>query len=245
MNKSPLQKWFENAGGYSPSHDLEELRAGIAAGLLDRQDEYGMTALLLAVASSWNDGIDELLRSGADTELRYFRTGETALYLAVLSKKEPIVASLIEGKANPDAANHWGLTPRMWASRFGLDESMEAIPVGEVQRPAPRIQNAEHLAEHHHPSFKIPKRSERENLKVGQAVDLYVRGPKSETKDDTVKVRISTTSGTVPSIRYAGAVETPVERTHLPPETIELEFGPEHVASVYLIKKAKSKETKD
>jgi len=172
MNKSSPQKWFENAGGWSPRHDLEELRAGIAVGLLNQQDEYGMTALSLAVFTAWKEGVEELLRAGAGTELRYFRTGETALYVAVLNKKESIVDLLIKGGANPDAANHWGITPRIWASRSDLSSLMEAVPVGEVRRPEPLIQNAEHLAEHHHTSFKIPKRSERENLKVGQAVDL-------------------------------------------------------------------------
>jgi ankyrin repeat protein len=55
------------------------LRRGIEAGLLNEQDEYGMTALHLAVSSGWLEGIEELLRAGADIESRYFRTGETPL----------------------------------------------------------------------------------------------------------------------------------------------------------------------
>ncbi len=110
------KEWFSNCGGWFPRHSLEELRAGIAAGLLDRQDEYGMTALCLAACSGWLAGVEEVLRAGSDTRLRYFRTGCTALLLAVQAQKIPIIEALISGGANPDAANHWGLTPRTRSS---------------------------------------------------------------------------------------------------------------------------------
>lgn len=42
-----------------------------------------MTALSLAVASGWQERVEDLLQACADTELHYFRTGETALHLAV------------------------------------------------------------------------------------------------------------------------------------------------------------------
>ena len=100
--------------------------------------------------------------------------------------------------------------------------------------PEPRIQNAEHLADHYHPRFKIPDREERETMRVGQAVDLYVYGPKAEGKQDTVKVRITARSGRRPQVRYTATVETPIERTHLAPDTTEVEFGPENIASVYV-----------
>jgi hypothetical protein len=71
-------------------------------------------------------------------------------------------------------------------------------------------------------------------MQVGQAVDLYVFGPKGETKQDTVKVRITARSGRRPRVRYTAAVETPLERTHLPQDTAIVEFGPENIASVYV-----------
>ena len=71
-------------------------------------------------------------------------------------------------------------------------------------------------------------------MQVGQAVDLYVYGPKADAKQDTVKVRITARSGRPPDVRYTAAVETPVERTHLAEGTTALEFGPEHIASVYI-----------
>ena len=177
--KEAPRSWFDNCGGWRPRHDVEELRRGIEAGLLNEQDEYGMTALSLAVMSNWKEGIEELLRAGADTELRYFRTGETALYMAVQERNEPIIAALVAAGANPDAPNYWGLTPRAWASRTGATY-FDHVPPRETPLPPPRIQNAEHLAEHYHPQFKIPDREERETMQVGQAVDLYVFGPKSD-----------------------------------------------------------------
>src|SRR5271170_7270515 len=86
--------WFANCREWSPSHDSDILRRGVDAGKLNEQDEYGMTALGLSVISGWKEGVDELLRAGADTELRYFRTGETALYMAVQQKNEPIIGAL-------------------------------------------------------------------------------------------------------------------------------------------------------
>src|SRR5262245_43043419 len=183
-----LADWFDNCGGFRPLHDLNELRRGIKAAMLNEQDEYGMTALSCAVMSGWKEGVEELLRAGADTELRYFRTGETPLYMAVQEGKEPIIAGLVAAGANPDAPNYWDLTPRAWASRKALT-CFDHVPERKMPLPSPRIQNAEHLADHYHPRFEIPDREERETLQVGQAVDLYVYGPKSERKQDKVKVR--------------------------------------------------------
>src|SRR5262249_36817788 len=115
------------------------------------------------------------------------------------------------------------------------------FPPRETPLPPPRIQNAEHLADHYHLRFKIPDREERETMQVGQAVDLYVYGPKTETKQDTVKVRVTARSGRRPHARYSAAVETPIERTHLAPGTTAVEFGPENIASVYVPRPAKKR----
>jgi hypothetical protein len=239
--KAPsTSEWFDNCGGWRPGHDLDALRRGIEAGLLNEQDEYGMTALSLAVMSGWKEGVEQLLRAGADTELRYFRTGETALYMAVQQRNEPIIAALVTAGANPDAPNYWGLTPRAWAPCASATY-FDHVPPRETPLPPPRIQNAEHLADHYHPRFKIPDREERETMQVGQAVNLYVFGPEAETKQDTVKVRITARSGRRPRVRYTGAVETPIERTHLPEGTTVVEFGPENIASVYVPRPGKEK----
>lgn len=225
--------WFDNCGGWRPRHDLAALRSGIAAGLLDAQDEYGMTALALAVASGWAEGVAALLGAGADTELRYFRTGETALHLAVHEGNGAAAADLVAAGADPDAPNYWGVTPRAAAARGGA-KHFAKVPRRKSTLPPPRIQNAEHLADHYHPQFQIPERGERETLPVGTAVDLYVYGPASARKQDTVKVRVTARTGRRPRVRYTAAVETTVARTHLAPGTSVVEFGPENVASVYV-----------
>ena len=239
---SSSREWFDNCGGWSARHNLAELRRGIGAGLLNKQDEYGATALHLAVSTGWLEGVEELLRAGADTETRYFRTGETPLLTAVNDlgtgnaerlNSKAMVAALLAAGANPDAANHFGLTPRRSAQIRGR-KLFDDIPENPTQMPKPRIQNAEHLADHYHPQFEIPDAEERRTMQVGQALDLYVYGPKKEGKQDTVKVRITATTGSGSGVRYTGAVETPHERTHLPEGTAIVEFGPENIASVYV-----------
>jgi hypothetical protein len=229
-----LADWFNNCGGWRSRHDLEELRQGIEAGRLNEQDEYGMTGLSLAVLSSWKEGVEELLRAGVDTELRYFRTGETVLHMAVQERNEQLITALIEAGANPDAANYWSLTARAKLPYVSLPPLFDEIPRREVRLPPPRFQNVEHLADHYHPRFEIPDREERETMQVGQAVDLYVYGPKAETKQDTVKVRIIARSGSGPQVRYTATVETPIKHTHLAEDTTVVEFGPENIASVYV-----------
>ncbi len=234
------REWFDNCGGWRPRHDLDELRRGIQAGMLNAQDEYGMTALSLAVMSGWKEGLEELLRAGADTELRYFQTGATSLLMAVQHSSEPIIAALVAAGANPDAPNHRGLTPRAWPSRMASN-CFDHVPHRETPLPPPLIQNAEHLADHYHPRFKIPDREERETMQIGQAVDLYVYGPEGASKQDTIKVRITARRGRRPRIRYTGTVETPIERTHLAEGTTVLEFSPENIASVYVPRPARTK----
>jgi hypothetical protein len=225
------------------------LRRGIEAGMLNEQDEYGMTAVHLAASSGWVEGVEQLLLAGADTALRYFRTGETPLLSAASDlgtangerlNSEAVVAALLAAGANPDAANHFGNTPRKLA-RFRGFRVFDHLPEKPLQMPEPRIQNAEHLADHYHPRFKIPDREEREAMQVGQAIDLYVFGPKVEGKQDTVKVRITARSGRGPHVRYTAAVETPIEGTHLAPGTTAVEFGPENIASVYVPRPAKKR----
>src|SRR5262245_59612057 len=144
--KAPsLEEWLANCGGWGARHDFAELRPGTEAGMINEQDEYGMTALSFAVTSGWNEGVKELLRAGADTELRYFRTGEPALYMAVQQRNEAIIAALLAAGANPDAPNYWGMTPRIWASHTA-STWFKRVARTKTPTPPPRIQNAEHLA---------------------------------------------------------------------------------------------------
>lgn len=89
---------------------------------------------------------------------------------------------------------------------------------------------------------KIPHRQGwQQQLKFLSAVDLYVYGPKSETKQETVKGQITARSGRLPHVRYTAAVETPIKRTHLARVATVVEFGPENIASVYVPQSAKKK----
>lgn len=171
----PDVSWFRNCGSWPREHNLATLRRGLANGWLDEQDEYGMSALSLCVSSQWLEGAEELLRAGASTLVRYHRTGETMLYMATLAKDEAFIALLLAHGADPDAPNYWGMTPRRWRP-----QAFEHIPRQSRSLPAPRIQNAEHLADNHFPNFKIAGRGERESLQPGQAVDLVVYGPEIE-----------------------------------------------------------------
>jgi hypothetical protein len=237
--KLMLDAWMDNANGLGPVRSLDVLRAGIKVGFVNEPNEYGMTGLHLAAADGWLEGVGELLRAGADTETRYYRTGETALMTALQNDHMEIVAALVAGGANPDAGNHFGLTPREWAQLSGRPDPFAHVRKKRVQMPEWRIQNAEHLADHHWPHFKIPERAERETLKVRTAVNLYVYGPRRPGKQDTVKVRITARTGRGSKVRYTAAVETPIKETHLPRGTKEVEFGPENVATVYVPRKTR------
>ena len=46
MAERSNREWFENCGGWSPRHSLDELKAGIGAGLLNEQDETGLSVAL-------------------------------------------------------------------------------------------------------------------------------------------------------------------------------------------------------
>jgi len=178
--------------------------------------------------SDWRLGVEELCRAGADREARDPHTGATALYLAAIYDKAQAAAALLAAGADPDEPNYWGVTPRQW-----LGPVANGLPVRERPLPPPHVQDAEHLAEQHHPHFEIPVLAERLKLRPGQAVTLYVYGPKAPGKQDDVKVRITARRGAGDAVRYEGDVETPLERTHLAAGTQHLEFGPKNVASIY------------
>jgi ankyrin repeat protein len=241
--KNPtLKTWFRNCGGFGPSLDLDQLQDGLDAGFLDEQDEWGMTALSQAVMSQWLDGVQVLLGAGANTELRYYRTGETPLHMIVRyfnsgEVRAQIIAEMLKAGANPDAGDYSGGTPRESMKWLGVKRPFPKVRKQPTTFPALRIQNAEHLADHYYPSFKIPDEDERQTLKTGQAVDLIVYGPKSGEKQERVKVRITARTGRGAKTRYTADVETPPEQIHLLPTLRVVEFRPEQVVTVYIPKR--------
>ena len=100
--------------------------------------------------------------------------------------------------------------------------------------PPFRVQNAEHLADHHHPRFEIPELEERRSLQPGTAFDLHVHGP----RPPRVKVRIRGRRGEAVSTLYQVFMDPAEQDCNMPPGLSELTVGPEHVATVYLKKKA-------
>jgi len=222
------KEWFRAFDTFDKVRDLDKVRAGLAEHR-DAQDEYGMTGLHLAVAMGWLEAMKVLLAAGADTELRYHRTGETALHTAVRERKQSILQALLDADADADAQNHWGVTPRSSAETLALGAFFSDVVARPraTTVPAARIQNAEHLADHYHPRFRIPSRAEREGLQVGVAVDVHVHGP----KPPAVKVRITERLESN-GVAYVARLDPPQQDCNLPDVT-EVRFGPEHVATVY------------
>ena len=220
-------RWFRLFDAFSTARDLAGLRAQISPAVIDLQDEWGMAAVHSTVMMDWPAGLDAVLAGKPDLSLHYFRTGANALHMAVMEKRPSMVAALVAAGANPDLGNYGGVTPRMQAP-----ELFATVPARDVTLPPPRIQNAEHLADHHHPRFKIPSRDERESLQVGQAVDVHVYG----ARPPKVKVRITRRGAEHGDIVYTARVET--ADSNLAPGTETVTLGPEHIATVYLVRPA-------
>jgi hypothetical protein len=63
--------WFAAFNQFGGRQDVARVREGIEQGLFDAQDEWGMTALHLAVAAGWIEGAQLLLHECADaSEIR-------------------------------------------------------------------------------------------------------------------------------------------------------------------------------
>ncbi len=184
-----------------------------------------MTAVHLAVVSSWHEAISFLIDEHADLALRYHRTGDTPLHTAIVNRSERIVRSLLRGGANADAANFSGLTPRGAADQFGLGHLFADSEQRAATWPRWRVQNAEHLADYY-PQFSIPARDEREALAIGQVIEVHVHG----IKQPRVRARIISRTG-VDVPRYVARVD-PDQDTNLPSGVNDLEIGPEHIAAL-------------
>jgi ankyrin repeat protein len=84
-------------------------------------DAIQFTPLHFAAQEQHPDVVELLLKAGADVSATD-RWGNTPLWRAVLSAHGDIStsASLLAAGADPDAANHTGLSPRQLAERMGL-----------------------------------------------------------------------------------------------------------------------------
>lgn len=219
--------WFELFRAAGQRRDVEQVRRLVTPALIDAQDPWGMTALHLAVSSSWYEAINFLIDERADLSLRYHRTGDTPLHTAVVNRSERIVRRLLGAGADPDAANYNGVTPRSAAEQFGMEHLFVDLESGPVTWPAWRVQNAEHLADYYFPEFTVPERAEREALGIGQIIEVHVHGP----RQPRVRARIIGRTGDGPATRYVARV-SPDQDINLPSGVNDLELAPEHIATL-------------
>lgn len=79
---------------------------------LDHQDEHGMGALHFAVQEGQMEIVELMLHSGISVDLQD-EFGNTALWRGMMDKVDArIIELLLLYGANPDKANHYGVTPR-------------------------------------------------------------------------------------------------------------------------------------
>jgi hypothetical protein len=92
---------------------------------VNQADEFGDTALILAVERGQRDMVELLLGNGADTEIvsparsKDGSIGETALKMAVVTGNLEMVRLLLGHGAKMETADRSGLNPPCWAARTG------------------------------------------------------------------------------------------------------------------------------
>ena len=84
-----------------------------ASGLLDTQNQFGLTALMEACSYNQRDVVQLLVRARCDLYKRDFRNGETALHIAVRRFNVPIVETLLDAGA--------------WLARYSYTSSGESF----------------------------------------------------------------------------------------------------------------------
>jgi ankyrin repeat protein/GTP-binding protein EngB required for normal cell division len=85
---------------------------------IDCQDNTGLSALHIAVATGFEDVVDLLLQKGADINALHPTAG-TPLCLATNKERSHIIRKLIAARADINRASHQGATPLHWASFHG------------------------------------------------------------------------------------------------------------------------------
>ena len=138
----PVDPSARDRNGWTPLHEAvrdsqpEVIAALLAAGAdVNAGNDFGSTALLMAVGEMWPDTamIRTLLRAGANTELGdRFQT--TPLLMAAMRKDGPVFTMLLEHGANPCARTTEGKTILDYADNH---ERMQPIATAAWQRCEP------------------------------------------------------------------------------------------------------------
>ncbi len=80
-------------------------------GCIDAQESWGQTPLIIAATKSRLDTMATLLKLGADTEVRDYHHGYTALHIAVNTRDEANVLALLDASVRLDTTDNEGLSP--------------------------------------------------------------------------------------------------------------------------------------
>jgi hypothetical protein len=99
--------------------DQEILRLLIQSGaqLNLQADDRGTSALIESVMSKQYDMVNELIKAGADLNIKS-KDGQTALVVAAGSSDEKMVEILLKAGADPDIPHSLGMSARKYASVF-------------------------------------------------------------------------------------------------------------------------------
>jgi ankyrin repeat protein len=93
---------------------------------IDCQDDTGLSALHIAVATGFEDVVDLLLQMGADINALHPTAG-TPLCLAASKERSHIIRKLIAARADVNRAPEQGATPLHWASLHGDVELLTSL----------------------------------------------------------------------------------------------------------------------
>jgi hypothetical protein len=94
--------------------------------LLRLQEQIGWTPLHAAAEMGEEDQMEELIRKGADINVRA-ANGKTPLHIAAELGKFGVVRYLMKRKANPNVKDQLGLTPVQYAARNHFDTAVKTL----------------------------------------------------------------------------------------------------------------------
>lgn len=97
-------------------------------------DRHGVTPLILAVRINFLDGVEALIKGGAQVDAGN-ATGETPLITAVHARNYELIEILLRAGANPDRTDNSGRSARQYASERGAGTRTLAV-IEEFEKPA-------------------------------------------------------------------------------------------------------------